>query len=119
MFVMELVCLLSKGEGTWAQVSGLMKYGDWDKIVLIGDSFAKDFTNEKKFEFVRIDFGQRILDLRDDIKNKLSGKFEEMEVAVSIASGDGKEHMALCSALLGLPMGIRFVALTKAGVTYL
>ena len=116
---MELVCLLSKGEGTWAQVSGLMRHGDWDNIVLIGDDFAKDFNHEKKFDFVKVDFSKRLVELRDDIKKKLADKFEEMEVAVSIASGDGKEHMSLCSALLGLPMGIRFVALTKQGVTYL
>jgi len=116
---MELICLLSKGEGTWAQVSGLMKYGEWDKIILVGDDFAKEISHEKKFEFVKVDFNQKLIELRDDLKKKLDGKFEEMEVAVSIASGDGKEHMALCSALLSLPMGIRFVALTKTGVTYL
>lgn len=116
---MELIALLSKGEGTWAQVSGLMKHGDWDKIVLVGDDFAKGFVHEKQFEFVKVDFSKRLVDLRDDLKKKLAGKFEEMEVACSIASGDGKEHMALCSAVLGLPMGIRFVALTKDGVTYL
>lgn len=116
---MELICLLSKGEGTWGQVSGLMKYGEWDKIILVGDEFAKGFTHEKPFEFVKVDFSQRLADLRDDLKKKLQGKFEEMEAAVSIASGDGKEHMALLSAILGLPMGIRLVALTKQGVTYL
>lgn len=116
---MELICLLSKGEGTWGQVSGLMKHGEWDKIILIGDDFAKDFKHEKDFEFVKVNFSQRLVDIRDEIKKKLQGKFEEMEVAVSIASGDGKEHMALLSAILGLPMGIRLVALTKQGVTYL
>lgn len=116
---MELICLLSSGEGTWAQVSGLMKHGDWDKIILVGDESAKTFSHEKEFEFVKVDLSKRLVDLRDELKKKLSGKFEEMEVACSIASGDGKEHMALCSALLGLPMGIRFVALTKEGVTYL
>jgi hypothetical protein len=116
---MELIALLSKGEGTWGQVSGLMNHGDWDKIVLVGDDFAKDFTHEKPFEFVKVDFSKRLVDLRDELKKKLAGKFEEMEVACSIASGDGKEHMALCSAVLALPMGIRFVALTKEGVTYL
>ena len=39
-----------------------------------------------------------------------------MEVAVSLASGDGKEHMAMISALLKLPIGVKFVALTKEGV---
>ncbi|MDA3836298.1 MAG: hypothetical protein PF542_01615 [Nanoarchaeota archaeon] len=116
---MELIALLSTGEGSWAQVNGLMKHGDWEKIVLVGDDAAKTFTHEKAFEFVKIDTSKRLLDLRDDLKKKLAGKFEEMEVACSIASGNGKEHMALCSAVLGLPMGIRFVALTKSGVTYL
>jgi hypothetical protein len=38
---------------------------------------------------------------------------------LSIASGDGKEHMALISSLINLPVGIRFVALTKEGVIYI
>ncbi len=113
---MELICLLSKGEGTWAQVSGLMKHGDWDKIVLIGDDFAKQFTHEKKFEFVKVDLNQKIRELKEDLQKKLKGKFEGMEVACSIASGDGKEHMALISALINLPIGVRFAALTKEGV---
>ena len=52
---MELICLLSSGKGTWAQVSGLMKHGEWEKIILIGDDFAKDFKHEKEFEFIKID----------------------------------------------------------------
>jgi len=47
---------------------------------------------------------------------KLRGKIDGTEVALSIASGDGKEHMALISALINLPVGIRFAALTKDGV---
>lgn len=113
---MELVALLSKGEGTWAQVAGLMAHGNWDKIVLVGDEFAKSFSHEKSFEFVKVNLDQRIKDLKDDLSQKLKGKFEGMEVALSIASGDGKEHMALVSALINLPVGIRFAALTKEGV---
>ncbi len=113
---MELVALLSTGKGTWAQVSGLMKYGEWDKIILIGGDFAKDFTHEKKFEFIKVDLDKKLKDLKDELSQKLKGKFEGMEVALSIASGDGKEHMALVSALINLPMGVRFAALTKDGV---
>ncbi|MCR4327184.1 MAG: hypothetical protein NUV46_01220 [Nanoarchaeota archaeon] len=116
---MELIALLSKGEGTWAQVSGLMKFGDWDKIVLVGSEFAKDFTHEKKFEFVKVDLDKKLVELKDDLLKKLKGKFEGMEVALSIASGDGKEHMALVSALINIPVGIRFCALTKEGIVYL
>ncbi len=116
---MELIALLSGNEAEWAQVSGLMTHGDWEKIVLVGDSKAKDFSHPKKFNFVRVDFSEKIVDLKETFQKKLKDKFENMEVATSIASGNGKEHMALVSALINLPMGIRFVALTKQGVTYL
>jgi len=116
---MELICLLSTGKDTWAQVSGLMKYGDWDKIIVLGDEFAKSFSHEKEFEFIKVDLDKKLLGLKEEFSKKLKGKFEEMEVAVSIASGNGKEHMALISALLSLPLGVKFVALTKEGINYL
>jgi len=47
------------------------------------------------------------------------GKLQGTEVALSIASGNGKEHMALISALLSIPVGVRFVALTRDGIVYL
>ena len=113
---MELVALLSSGKGTWAQVSGLMKHGEWENIILLGDEFAKSFTHEKEFEFIQVDLSKRIIDLRQDFLKKLKGKIKGVEVALSIASGDGKEHMALVSALINLPVGIRFAALTKEGI---
>lgn len=116
---MELIAILSSGEGTWAQISGLMKYGEWEKIILIGDEFSKKFIHEKKFDFIKVDLNQKIKDLRDDILKKLNGKISGMEVALSIASGNGKEHMAIVSALINIPVGIRFVALTKEGIIYL
>lgn len=115
-FKMELIALLSSGKGTWAQVSGLMKHGEWDNIILLGSDFAKTFTHEKKFEFIQVDLNKRIKELRDEISQKLKGKIQGMEVALTIASGDGKEHMALVSALINLPVGVRFAALTKEGV---
>jgi len=113
---MELIALLSTGKGTWAQVSGLMKYGEWEKIILLGSDFAKDFKHEKEFEFIQVDLNKKLKDLRDEFSKKLKGKFQSMEVALSLASGDGKEHMALVSALINLPVGVRFAALTKEGV---
>jgi len=113
---MELIALLSSGKGTWAQVSGLMKYGDWDKVILLGDDFAKKFTSQKPFEFIRIDLTKKLRELKEEFQQKLKGKIDGTEVALSIASGDGKEHMALISALINLPVGIRFAALTREGV---
>ncbi|PIN89673.1 hypothetical protein COU57_05625 [Candidatus Pacearchaeota archaeon CG10_big_fil_rev_8_21_14_0_10_32_14] len=115
---MELVALLSSGKGTWAQVSGLIKQGEWEKIILIGDDFARDNFNsiDSKTEFIKVQLNQRIKDLREELLSNLKGKINGTEVALSIASGDGKEHMALISAILNLPAGIRFAALTKDGI---
>jgi hypothetical protein len=113
---MEFIALLSSGQGTWAQVSGLIKYGEWDKVILLGDEFARQFTAEKKFEFIKVDLTKKLKDLRDEFTQKLKGKIDGTEVALSLASGDGKEHMALISGLINLPVGIRFAALTKDGV---
>jgi len=112
---MELVALLSIGEGTWAQVSGLIKQGEWDKIILIGSEFARKFQTEKPHEFIEIT-NSRIMDLKKELQEKLKDKISGTEVALSIASGEGKEHMALISALLSIPVGVRFTALTKDGI---
>lgn len=116
---MELIALLSSGKGTWGQVAGLIKRGEWENIILIGSEFAKKFTSEKKHEFIKIDTNQPIAELKKEIINKLKGKIKGTEVALSIASGDGKEHMTLISSLLSLPVGIRFTVLTKEGIIYL
>lgn len=120
IFKMELIALLSSGKGTWTQVSGLIKYGEWDKIILLGDEFSSQFKTEEKpeiTEFIKLNLNQRIKELREEFQKKLKGKIKGTEVALSIASGDGKEHMALISALINLPVGIRFAVLTKEGVT--
>ena len=116
---MELVALLSSGKGTLAQVAGLIKQGEWDNIILVGSEFAEKFTTDKKHDFIKINPNDRIVEMKNDILKKISGKIQGTEVALSIASGEGKEHMALISALLSSPVGVRFVALTKDGITYL
>ncbi len=117
---MEFVALLSSGKGTWGQVAGLIKQGTWEKVFLICTEFAGskigEFDFSKNAEIIIVDFDKPILEIIEDIKKKLRDKFAGMEIAVSLASGDGKEHMALISALLNLPVGVKFVALTKDGV---
>ncbi len=116
---MELVALLSTGKGSWGQVSGLIKRGEWENIILIGDDFASKFNTDEKHEFIKVNTNQQIKDLKQDLLEKLKGKIKGTEVALSIASGTGKEHMALISSLLSLPTGIRFTVLTKEGIIYL
>jgi len=113
------VALLSTGKGTWGQVSGLINRGEWENVFLVGDEFASKFTSDKKNEFIKVKTSQSLVDLKNELGKKLKGKIKGTEVALSVASGDGKEHMALISALLSLPVGVRFTALTKDGVVYL
>jgi hypothetical protein len=119
----QLVALLSKGEGTWGQIAGLIKKGKWDKIILIGTSFAKNFNIEgAEYEMIEVDLGKPLSLLKKEILEKLKPKLDNdfnSEVVLSIASGDGKEHMALISALLSIPVGVRFTALTKEGIIFL
>lgn len=117
---MELVALLSSGKGTWGQVAGLIKKGEWEKVLVLGPSFAKDFTLPgEQFEFIEFDSNKSLVALKKEILSKLKGKIDGTEVAISIASGSGKEHMALQSAILSLPAGVRFTALTKDGIVFL
>jgi|SRR3989344_448764 len=115
---MELVALLSTGKGTWGQVSGLIKQGEWDNIILIGNDFAKKFTTDKKHEFIEVK-DDILVEMKQSFLEKLKNKIKGTEVALSIASGNGKEHMALISALLSIPVGIRLTALTKDGVVFM
>jgi hypothetical protein len=112
---MELVALISSGKGSWGQIAGVINREEWDNIILIGNDFAKKFTSEKDFEFIETK-SSSLVDLKEELGKKLKGKIKGTEVALSIASGDGKEHMALISALLSQPVGIRFTALTKDGI---
>ena len=120
---MEFIALLSSGKGTWGQVAGLINRYEWEKIVLVTSDFfkstVKKFHFNKKTEVICIDFNQSIKLVIEQLKEKLKNKFHGTEVAVSIASGSGKEHTALISALLQLPVGIKFVVLTKEGLTEL
>ena len=117
---MELIALLSTGKGSWGQVAGLMQKGEWEKIIVVGPSFAKDFqVPGVPFDFIEFDSNKPLISLKKEFQKKLEGRFSGLEVSLSIASGNGKEHMALQSALLSLPVGVRFTALTKDGVVFL
>ena len=117
---MELIALLSAGKGTWGQVAGLIKRGEWDKIILVTPNFFRSKVGEFDFsrnaEVISVDFDAGIKEAISEIRTKLKGKIQGCEAALSIASGEGKEHMALISALLQLPVGIKFVALTQEGI---
>ena len=113
---MELVAFLGKDKESWGQVIGLINNGDWEKIILLKSKDAISFPELQNTESIIIDTSQTLVSLKQELMQKLKGKFSGLDVHLSIASGDGKEHMAVIAALLSLPVGIRLAVFTKNGV---
>jgi hypothetical protein len=115
---MKLVAMLSTGKGTWGHVARLIKDGTWEKVYLITNDFGKEnFTPVPNSEFIVFNNRQGIQEMRDSMQAALKDKFgADTEVAINVVSGDGKEHMALVSALLKCGVGIKLMALTNEGV---
>src|SRR3989338_1247737 len=113
----DLVACLSSEEKSWAHVARLIKEQDWKNVFLITNEYAKkNFKSGKDVEFIVVDSKKPVFELIEDIRKGLKGKITDLEVALNIVSGSGKEHMAILSALLKLGVGIRLMAVTKDGV---
>lgn len=116
---MELIAFLGTDKETWGQVTALINRQDWEKIILVKNKSADEFVPSKKCDIININSDRPLLEIKKDIMEKLKGKLGELEVSLSIASGNGKEHMALISALLSIPTGIRLVVFTKEGIEFI
>ncbi len=115
---MELVALLGHDKETWGQVTGLINNGEWEKVIIVKTS-SEPFPIPENGEEIKIDSTKPLLELKKDLMDKLKPKLSGFEAALSIASGNGKEHMAIISALLSLPAGIRLAVFTKSGVEFI
>jgi hypothetical protein len=106
----SLIACLSTGKGTWVEVISLIKCHEWDKVLIITNDFGKEhFSTDRPVEIIVVDPGKPLPYLVEDIRKGLFGKINDLEVAVNIISGSGKEHMALISAILKLGLAIRYV----------
>ena len=116
----DLIAFVSSGEGTWGHVQRLITEGEFERVFLLTDHFGKEkFIVDHPVEFLLIDSSEPTSILAEHIRKALEGKIKDMDVAVNFISGNGKEHMALLSALLKLGLGIRLVVLTKDGIVEL
>jgi len=113
----DLIACLSIGKGTWGHVSRVIDAQEWRMVFLITNDFGKEkFSSSKSnIELIVVDSRQDLKTLIEEIKTKLKDKPEGPEVALNLASGDGKEHMALLSAIMQLGLSFRLVALAKDG----
>lgn len=115
---MELVAFLGNDKENWGQVKALVSKGEWDNVVIIKNKNADEFEIENA-EVIKIDSDKPLIEIKEELMNKLKTKLKEFDVALSIASGNGKEHMAIVSALLSVPVGVRLVVFTKNGVEFI
>lgn len=107
----DLIALVSTGKGTWAEVGKLMRAENWENVFLVTNQFGLDnFKPGRKADFVIVDFDSSIGDIKNNILKQLDKKLN-LDTALNIASGTGKEHTALISAALSLGVGIRFVTI--------
>ena len=108
-----LIAVLGAGKGTWGHVSKLIRQGNFEKVILVTNQFGKEkFTPDKNTELLVANFDQPILALREELKQKLQPMLQNLmdtDIALNFVSGNGPEHMALLSAVIGLGLGIRLV----------
>ena len=117
---MEFVAFVGKDQESWGQIKALMNHLDCEKIFVVKNKEVSGFPSNSKTIFIDVDSKKPLLELKKDIMENLRSKLsKEFEVCLSVASGTGKEHMALISALLSIPVGIRLVVYTEKGVEFI
>ena len=110
-----LLACLSTGKGTWSEVTKIMQSQPWTKIFLITNQFGKDnFTiKDERTSLIVIDPFLEPVALTEHIKKELTGKISDFEIGLNIASGSGKEHMALLEAVLELGLNFRLITVDR------
>ncbi len=111
----HFVAVLGIGKGTWGHVARLIEQETWERILLISNDFAKDnFKPAKDVEWIMVNTRSGF----DMLKNTIKEKLPTGDMAISIVSGSGKEHMALMVALKELKAKYELVILTGDGTKY-
>ncbi|MBT3261933.1 hypothetical protein HN992_00350 [Candidatus Woesearchaeota archaeon] len=114
----ELVAFLSTGKGSWGHVNTLLTglNGEkWNKIFLLTNEFGmKNFPARDDVELIQLNIETSIADLTEEIQSKLKAKIKGMEIGVNFFSGEGKEHMALVSALMKMGLGFRLISIDNS-----
>jgi len=117
---MNLVAFLGTDTENLGQITALVNKGEWDNVLLLKNKSTQDIQTSKPYKSLDIDASIPLLQLKDQMKQALKPHLSnEFEVALSLSSGTGKEHMALISALLSTPVGIKIAAFTKNGIEFI
>ena len=110
-----LLAVLGMGKGTWGHVARLISEEEWESITLISNDWVKqNFTPAKECNWILINNRAGFEIIKEEIKKGIP----EGELAVSLVSGSGKEHVALLAALRELNKKFELVVITGEGVKY-
>lgn len=110
-----LFACLGIGKGTWGHVARLIASESWDRIVVLSSDFGKEnFKPEKECEWILLSNRAGFEIIKEAVKEKLPLG----ELCVSLASGSGKEHMAVLAALRETKQEFKLVTLTGEGIKY-
>lgn len=118
---MKLIICAGKDKENWGQIAALInRMEDCEKVFIVKDKSIEEFHIGEKCEEIIIDLSMPLIELKQCLLNKFREKLkEDFEVALSLASGSGKEHMAIISALINAPVGIKLVVYTGKGIEFL
>jgi len=116
---MKLIAFLGTDKENLGQITALINKGEWENVILVKNKDTLNLATTKEYKTIQVNTSLDLFSLKEEIKEKLKKELSsDFEIALSIASGNGKEHMALISALLSIPVGIKLVAFTKDGVKF-
>jgi len=125
----HLITCLGSDKEMWDDVNKVIQSGFFDKIYIITSEaserhYIKPTMPASKsnilIKLVKLNFNKASEDLVPELyiilkKYFLEDKIQDLDIAVNITSGSGKEHSIIISTLMKLGYGIRLVDLDKNG----
>ena len=125
----HLIACLGSDKETWNDVNKVIQSGFFDKVYIITTEASERhyvkpilpaLKNNVIIKLVKLNFNNASEDLVPELyvilkKYFLEDKIQDLDIAVNIISGTGKEHSIIISTLMKLGYGIRLVDLDKNG----
>ena len=114
------------GKESQETIYSIIKSGMFDKIYIVCDELNAShyikphLKDDVKIVLLKLDYSKPSEELVPELyvmlkKHFLEDKIQDLDIAVNIASGTGKEHSVIISTLMKLGYGIRLVDLDKDG----
>lgn len=121
----HLIACIGSGEGV-NDVNKIIESKLFNKVYLITSDFGEQnyivphVDTSVKMHFVKLDFSKPSEEIVPELytilkKHFMNDKVQDLDMALNITLGTGKEHSIVISTLMKLGYGIRLVDLDKDG----